>query len=239
MTGSIAYLWVKSLDLFKKRENKHCTTGPIQFADLHIGQAKTNFYQCVISSKSTDNTVSRMNMDYETLEWYRCVKKYRGPKIEHPSTHRTVLNGSVLFVKVVLSPCMSMEGDFLSWGTANVLTQVLQIHDLTKIKGDIKLELHILSWLTIRIGGKHAALLVPSSLHLRKHLGHPHTCVHTWVTRILAYDYRYQQTLVQCILLCTRILVRAFSYPQMLEYLVGLGKHALCMLTPVESYQVK
>ena len=49
-------------------------------------------------------------MDYETLEWFRCVTKYRGPKIEHPSTHRTVLNGSVLFVKVVLFPCMSMGG---------------------------------------------------------------------------------------------------------------------------------
>ena len=126
-----------------------------------------------------------MNMDCETLEWIRCVKKYRGPKIEHPSTHRTVLNGSVLFVKVVLFHVCLWKGDFLSWGTANVLTQVLQIHDLTKIKGEIKLGLHILSWMAIQIGGKHAALLVPSPLHLRMITGTAvpaNTCgVHTFM----------------------------------------------------------
>ena len=84
----------------------------------------------------------------ENLEWYQCVKKYRGPKIEHPSTHRTVLNGSVLFVKVVLySMYVYGRGTYCHGGLPLFLhtTQVLQIHDLTKIKGEIKLELHILS----------------------------------------------------------------------------------------------
>ena len=96
------------------------------------------------------------------------IKKYKVPKIEHPSTHRTVLNGTVCISafcqgRALLHVCL-WKGTFCHGELPMFLHRYFKFMIwLKQVKGEIKLELHILSWTTVQIGGKHVALLlVPS-----------------------------------------------------------------------------